>query len=104
MREDRAKYLHNLDPNSAVYDPKSRSMKANPYMGTDKEAEYQGDNALKLSGDYLKLIENEAFMVEFNRQAKARGDDNFLINSVAMPSQFELVKKQVEENKRKMKE
>jgi len=30
IREDTAKYLRNLDPNSAPYDPKSRSMKENP--------------------------------------------------------------------------
>ncbi len=31
IREDTAKYLRNLDPNSAPYDGKSRSMKENPY-------------------------------------------------------------------------
>ena len=30
LREDTAKYLLNLDPNSAAYDPKTRSMKGNP--------------------------------------------------------------------------
>ena len=30
IREDTAKYLRNLNPNSAPYDPKSRSMKENP--------------------------------------------------------------------------
>jgi pre-mRNA-processing factor SLU7 len=30
IREDTAKYLRNLDPNSAYYDPKSRSMRDNP--------------------------------------------------------------------------
>ena len=30
VREDVAKYLRNLDPNSAFYDPKSRSMRENP--------------------------------------------------------------------------
>lgn len=38
IREDTAKYLRNLDPNSAYYDPKTRSMRDNPYgIG---EAEY----------------------------------------------------------------
>lgn len=31
IREDTAKYLYNLDPNSAYYDPKSRSMRENPF-------------------------------------------------------------------------
>lgn len=30
IREDTAKYLRNLDPNSAYYDPKTRSMRDNP--------------------------------------------------------------------------
>lgn len=34
IREDTAKYLRNLDPNSAYYDPKTRSMRENPYKGT----------------------------------------------------------------------
>ena len=33
IREDTAKYLRNLDPNSAHYDPKTRSMRKNPYEG-----------------------------------------------------------------------
>lgn len=37
IREDTAKYLRNLDPNSAYYDPKTRSMRDNPYAGTDRE-------------------------------------------------------------------
>lgn len=31
IREDTAKYLLNLDPSSAHYDPKTRSMRGNPY-------------------------------------------------------------------------
>ena len=31
IREDTAKYLRNLDPNSAYYDPKTRAMRKNPY-------------------------------------------------------------------------
>lgn len=37
IREDTAKYLRNLNPNSAYYDPKTRSMRDNPHEGTDKE-------------------------------------------------------------------
>ncbi len=51
VREDRAKYLLNLDVDSAFYDPKTRSMRENPYAGTGvdpKDVLYAGDNALKL--------------------------------------------------------
>lgn len=37
IREDTAKYLHNLDPNSAFYDPKTRSMRENPFQNINKE-------------------------------------------------------------------
>ena len=39
IREDTAKYLRNLDPNSAYYDPKTRSMRDNPYKNTGKAPE-----------------------------------------------------------------
>ena len=37
IREDTAKYLRNLDSNSAYYDPKTRSMRDNPYKNTNKD-------------------------------------------------------------------
>ena len=37
IREDTAKYLRNLDPSSAFYDPKTRSMRDNPHIGKDPE-------------------------------------------------------------------
>ncbi len=33
IREDTAKFLFNLDPNSAHYDPRTRAMRANPLQG-----------------------------------------------------------------------
>jgi len=39
IREDVAKYLRNLDPNSAYYDPKTRAMRDNPYKDTGRTAE-----------------------------------------------------------------
>ena len=50
VREDTAKYLMNLDVDSAFYDPKTRSMRENPFAGTDKEGAdtlYKGDNAAR---------------------------------------------------------
>ena len=35
IREDTAKFLFNLDPNSAHYDPKTRSLRANPNPDKD---------------------------------------------------------------------
>lgn len=43
IREDTAKYLRNLDLDSAFYDPKTRTMKDNPYDHKDpKEVEFAG--------------------------------------------------------------
>jgi len=39
IREDTAKYLRNLDPNSAYYDPKTRSMRDNPNAKGAEEAD-----------------------------------------------------------------
>ena len=53
IREDTAKYLLNLDPNSAHYDAKSRSMRADPQP--DKPAHektFAGDNATRGTGDF----------------------------------------------------
>ena len=36
IREDTAKYLFNLDVNSAFYDPKTRSMRGNPVKNTER--------------------------------------------------------------------
>lgn len=37
IREDTAKYLRNLNPNSAYYDPKTRSMRDNPHQEIQQE-------------------------------------------------------------------
>ena len=39
IREDTAKYLYNLDPNSAFYDPKTRSMRDNPFKNIKDPSE-----------------------------------------------------------------
>ena len=36
IREDTAKYLRNLDLSSAYYDPKTRTLRENPYADTGK--------------------------------------------------------------------
>jgi hypothetical protein len=52
VSEDRAKYLINLDPTSASYDPKSRSMRDNPNEGKDDTTvTFTGDNASKQTGE-----------------------------------------------------
>eukprot|EP00493_Phyllostaurus_siculus_P004813 UN04836 len=57
IREDFPKYLRNLNPDSAYFDPKTRAMRSNPYAGTDIEPhdDYIGDNFTAKSGDINEL-------------------------------------------------
>lgn len=64
IREDTAKYLLNLDAKSAHYDPKSRSMRADP--NPDKaphEKTFAGDNALRHGGEFEHWMQVTEFTV-----------------------------------------
>ncbi|KAF1321549.1 Pre-mrna-splicing factor slu7, partial [Globisporangium splendens] len=93
IREDTAKYLRNLNPNSAYYDPKTRSMRDNPNPELNPEdTTYLGDNVVRFTGDAQKLASAQLFAWE----AYAKGTD---IHPLANPSQAEFLKKQFEEKK-----
>ena len=62
IREDTAKYLRNLDLSSAHYDPKTRSMRKNPYEGTGKsqeEVDFAGDNFVRITGDTINHAQSQ---------------------------------------------
>jgi pre-mRNA-processing factor SLU7 len=62
IREDTAKYLRNLDSNSAYYDPKSRSMRDNPNPELpQEESQFVGDNFARISGDAVELAKTHLF-------------------------------------------
>ncbi|KAG7383243.1 mRNA splicing protein [Phytophthora pseudosyringae] len=93
IREDTAKYLRNLNPNSAYYDPKTRSMRDNPNPELNPEdTTFVGDNTARFTGDAQKLASAQLFAWE----AYAKGTD---IHPLANPSQAEFLKKQYEERK-----
>ncbi|KAE9111338.1 hypothetical protein PF010_g10842 [Phytophthora fragariae] len=80
IREDTAKYLRNLNPNSAYYDPKTRSMRDNPNPELNPEdTTYVGDNIARFTGDTQKLACAQLFAWE----AYAKGTD---IHPLANPS------------------
>jgi pre-mRNA-processing factor SLU7 len=84
LREDPAKYLRNLDPNSAYYDPKTRSMRENPYQPDDPRALlYAGDNALRASGMTRDVAALQRFAWDANEQGLSDA------NPVALPSVLE---------------
>lgn len=95
IREDTAKYLRNLDPNSAHYDPKTRSMRLNPYDGTGKgveEVDYAGDNFVRISGDTV----NHAKSTMFAWEASRKGLD---VHMLAEPTKLEVLKQEYETKK-----
>ncbi|XP_012938333.1 pre-mRNA-splicing factor SLU7, partial [Aplysia californica] len=96
IREDTAKYLYNLDPNSAYYDPKTRSMRENPLKNTSKEditeLKFGGDNFVRFSGDAQEMAKRQLFAWE----AYERGND---IHLQADPTKLELLHKEFERRK-----
>ena len=89
MREDTAKYLLNLDPTSAYYDPKSRSMRDNPLANKEgeKNVSYVGDNYVRYSGQADKFNRAQLFSWE-------AGEKGVEIHPQADPTKLELLHKE----------
>ena len=99
QRENTAKYLMNLNPNSAYYDPKSRSMRANPHPELDpSESEFIGDNTARVSGDAVRLAQTQVFAWS---QGKHRGTAGGGTGLMGNPTELELAKKKFEERQSK---
>nr|KYP34643.1 Pre-mRNA-splicing factor SLU7 [Cajanus cajan] len=97
IREDTAKYLLNLDCNSAHYDPKTRSMREDPLPDADpNEKFYGGDNQYRNSGQALEFKELNIHAWE----AFDKGQD---VHMQAAPSQAELLYKSFKVRKEKLK-
>ncbi|GAA5973841.1 hypothetical protein JCM11641_003186 [Rhodosporidiobolus odoratus] len=72
IREDTAKYLLNLDTESAYYDPKTRSMREAPVQGQGGEdAPFAGDNFSRGTGSTVDLQKLQLFAW----QSEQRGHD-----------------------------
>ncbi|KPJ05152.1 PREDICTED: pre-mRNA-splicing factor Slu7 [Papilio xuthus] len=95
IREDTAKYLRNLDPNSAYYDPKTRSMRDNPNPSAT-ECEYAGENFVRFTGDTRAHGAAQLFAWE----AHARGLD---VHLLAEPTKLQLLQRQYDERKQLLK-
>ncbi|CAL1294912.1 unnamed protein product [Larinioides sclopetarius] len=100
IREDTAKYLRNLDPNSAYYDPKTRAMRDNPYKSsgrTPEELDYAGDNFVRYTGDTSKHSKTQSFAW----QAYEKGVE---VNLLAEPTKAELLHQEFEVKKEEVKD
>lgn len=96
IREDRAKYLYNLDLDSAYYDPKSRSMREAPNPSLRPEdAPYAGDNFERSRGEVQKMQELQAFAL----QSEDRGED---IHLQANPTINELQHREYQQKREKL--
>ncbi|CAG9562351.1 unnamed protein product [Danaus chrysippus] len=95
IREDTAKYLRNLDLNSAYYDPKTRSMRDNPNPNGD-ESEYAGENFVRFSGD----TRSHAAAQLFAWDAHHRGLD---VHLLAEPTKLQLLQKEYDAKKEQFK-
>ncbi|KAH0876541.1 hypothetical protein HID58_063935 [Brassica napus] len=97
IREDTAKYLLNLDINSAHYDPKTRSMREDPLPDADPNDKfYLGDNQYRNSGQALEFKQ----MNIHSWEAFDKGQD---MHMQAAPSQAELLYKNFKVAKDKLK-
>jgi len=97
IREDTAKYLRNLDPNSAYYDPKTRSMRDNPYVGTEREVDYKGENFARFSGDTQQHANAQSFAWD----AHEKGVD---VHLLAEPTRLELLKQEYDKKRDELKD
>ncbi|PXF46540.1 Pre-mRNA-splicing factor slu7 [Gracilariopsis chorda] len=99
IREDTAKYLYNLDLNSAYYDPKSRSMRADPLPNVDLEdKDFAGDNFVRFSGDVSTLAKMELTTMKAGSVGKR------LPHLQAEPSRAEAVFRELETRKKELRD
>lgn len=97
IREDTAKYLRNLDPNSAYYDPKTRSMRDNPNPKIKpEESDFGGENFVRFTGDTEKHSVAQIFAWE----AYGKGVD---VHLLAEPTKLELLQHEYEKKKEQFK-
>ncbi|KAF2074970.1 hypothetical protein CYY_003709 [Polysphondylium violaceum] len=98
IREDTAKYLYNLDLDSAFYEPKSRSMRENPLPNTNpNDTRFAGDNFTRTSGDTNKFRDMQLFAWE----AQDKGQN---VDISSAPSQAGLLHLEFLKKKEQLKE
>ena len=103
IREDIPKYLRNLDLDSAHYDPKSRSMRANPTPHVNPEdLDFAGDNFHRQTGDAVELAKAQVLAWEMqggSRLDQIQAGNGVGVDLIANPSQAALLTKQYQQRK-----
>ena len=96
IREDTAKYLLNLDTESAYYDPKTRSMRADPRPDLpDHLKTFRGDNFTRVTGAAKEMRELQVHAWEANERGVA-------MDTAGLPSQAELLHKEFKRRKEEL--
>lgn len=105
LREDTAKYLHNLNVNSAYYDPKSRSMRDNPFLPSDpRYIQYEQQHNFVKQNDEIKKyneIQNYVWETSVHNNNNENIVDSSSIHSNALPTAVEHAYKEYQ-NKKKL--
>eukprot|EP00906_Rhabdomonas_costata_P000264 RCo000356 len=102
IREDTAKYLLNLDLNSAYYDPKTRSMREAPKPDQGQEDfVYAGDNTALNSGQALDVTTMQVFCWESNDKGVEVHMHGAPTHASRMYANFQARKEQLKEVYRK---
>ncbi|XP_017886509.1 pre-mRNA-splicing factor SLU7-like [Ceratina calcarata] len=78
-------------------DPKTRSMRDNPYAGTEREVDYKGENFARFSGDTQQHANAQLFAWE----AHERGVD---VHLLAEPTKLELLKQEYDKKRDELKD
>jgi len=69
-------------------------MKENPNPEkAEQDQNFKGDNFVKMSGDYVNLIQSEGFMLQANQVGQSK------LNTGGMPSQFAMIQKEFKKKK-----
>lgn len=99
-REDTAKYLRNLELDSAYYDPKTRSMRSNPTSQSSKKkgaTDFFGDNFHRVSGDSVRFHQQQTFAVQL--EEKGLENQKNLAMMASNPTKAEMISKLFEQKK-----
>ncbi|EPQ57288.1 hypothetical protein GLOTRDRAFT_137647 [Gloeophyllum trabeum ATCC 11539] len=97
IREDTAKYLLNLDPSSAYYDPKTRSMRDAPIKHiSPEEAKFAGENFTRHTGEAPEMQNLQLFAW----QSQNHGSE---VHLNANPTAGELLHKEYKKKKEELK-
>jgi len=104
IREDTAKYLRNLDVDSAYYDPKSRSMRSNPNPDVKPEDRvYSGDNFVRDSGETHEFYKSMGFAWnQYEKDGKVHIQGAPSLTELQMKTNKKEIVEQKEEKKKRI--